>query len=165
LRAPTPTSATVELRPQGLQLTQAEVEFMTGLGALLPTPRAAKRFVNIYRLVRIGIPAPELAEFIGDEAGGQYQAVQLLLAMLVGHPRFAREVLREVISGHQEPDLAAVVEAMGERCEGTHSFEIIRSILATTREKTPLAVSMRLVRQWYPRLAGFSFYTRELTGS
>jgi hypothetical protein len=162
LNGPTPTPATVELRPQGLQLTQTEVEFMARLGGLLPTPRAAKRLVNIYRLVRIGIPAPELAGFVGDEAGGPYQAVQVLLAVLVGHPLFAREVFREVIVGHHGQDLAAVVEDVGRRGGGIYPFGIIHSFLITTREKAPLAVSMELGRRWCPRLARFSFYTREL---
>jgi hypothetical protein len=152
----------VELRPQGLQLTQPEVEFMGRLGGLLPTPRAAKRLVNIYRLVRIGVPAPELTGFVGDEAGGPYQAVQVLLAILVGHPLFAREVFREVISGHHGQDLAEVVAEVGGRGEGTRPFGIIYSLLAKTREEAPLAVSMELSRRWCPQLARFSFYTREL---
>jgi hypothetical protein len=82
-----------------LQLTQAEVEFMGRLGELIPTPRAAKRLVNIYRLVRIGIPDGELAGFVGDEKGGSYQAVQVLLAILIGHPEFARDVFRVLIEG------------------------------------------------------------------
>ena len=47
--------ATSELRPLSLQLTQPEVESMTRMSALLPTPRAAKKLVNLYRLVRIGV--------------------------------------------------------------------------------------------------------------
>jgi hypothetical protein len=73
-----------DLRPLGLQLSQPEVEFMARLGPLLPTPRAAKRLVNLYRLVRIGIPDAQLAAFTGTDAGGPYQAVQILLAVLVG---------------------------------------------------------------------------------
>jgi len=152
----------VELRPQGLQLTQPEVEFMGRLGGLLPTPRAAKRLVNIYRLVRIGVPAPELAGFVGDEAGGPYQAVQVLLAMLVGHPLFAREVFRAVLSGHPGQDLAEVVAEVAGRGGGTRPFGIIYSLLVKTRGEAPLAVSMELSRQWCPQLARFSFYTRDL---
>ena len=154
----------MELRPQGLQLTQPEVEFMGRLGGLLPTPRAAKRLVNIYRLVRIGVPAQELTGFVGDEAGGPYQAVQVLLALLVGHPLFAREVFREVIAGHHGPDLARVVAEVGGRNAGTRPFGMIHAFLIETREEAPLAVSMELGRRWCPQLARFSFYTRELAG-
>ncbi len=100
--APGAAEATVELRPLGLQVSQAEVEFMARLGGLLPTPRVAKRLVNLYRLVRIGVRSGELADFVGDENGGPYQAVQVLLAILVGHPEFAREVFRVILGSADE---------------------------------------------------------------
>ncbi|MFG2783845.1 P-loop NTPase fold protein [Streptomyces prunicolor] len=46
-----------DLLPRGLRIGAGEVAFMAQLGGLLPTPRAAKRLVNLYRLVRIGVPA------------------------------------------------------------------------------------------------------------
>jgi WD40 repeat protein len=156
-------SVAAELRPQSLQVSPAETEFMTRLGGLLPTPRAAKRLVNIYRLVRIGIPATELAEFAGDESGGPYQAVQVLLAMLAGHPLFAREVFQKVICGTQAEDLTAVVEEVRERGTGTAAFENIHACLTEVRGKAPLAVSTSLCQQWCPRLARYSFYTRDLS--
>lgn len=161
----------VELRPPGLQVSQAEVEFMARLGELLPTPRAAKRLVNLYRLVRIGVRGAELAEFVGDEAGGPYQAVQVLLAMLVGHPEFAREVFREILGGASEgdgagghADLAALVEEAGGTADKPHSFGIIYGFLLKVRDEAPAAVSIAECRRWCPHLARFSFYTRELAG-
>ena len=59
--------ATPELRPSSLQLTRHEVEFMTLMSALLPTPRAAKKLVNLYRLVRIGVS--ERTRFVGTGNG------------------------------------------------------------------------------------------------
>ena len=156
---------TVELRPQGLQLSQAEVEFMTRLGGLVPTPRAAKRLVNIYRLVRIGIPDGELAGFVGDEKGGPYQAVQVLLAMLVGHPEFAREVFRELIDGARGGDLATLVEKVGETGGETRTSGTIRNELTKIREVAVLAVDVDECRRWGPQLARFSFYTRDLAGA
>lgn len=165
-------AADIELRPLGLQVSQAEVEFMARLGVLLPTPRVAKRLVNLYRLVRIGIRSGELAEFVGDETGGPYQAVQVLLALLVGHPRFATEVFRMILdsAGAEAAeggyvDLATVVEAAGGRCGKPHSFWSIHAFLVEIRKEAPAAVSMAECRRWCPRLARFSFYTRELAGS
>jgi hypothetical protein len=40
--------------------------------------------INIYRLVRISIPGEDLPAFTGDEKGGPYQAVQVLLAIPTG---------------------------------------------------------------------------------
>jgi hypothetical protein len=120
--------------------------------------------VNIYRLVRIGIPTAELAGFVGDQADGPYQAVQVLLAILVGHPLFARDVFRAVILGQRGQGLADVVKVVGGRGGGTPSFGIIHSFLLKSREEAPLSVTTELAVTWCPRLARFSFYTRELAG-
>ena len=156
---------TVELRPQGLQLSQAEVQFMTRLGGLVPTPRAAKRLVNIYRLVRIGIPDRELAAFVGDEKGGPYQAVQVLLAILLGNPESAREVFRELIDGTHGGDLVTLVEKVCGTGAETLTFGMIRNELTKIREAAVLAVDVDECRRWVPQLARFSFYTRDLAGA
>ncbi len=162
----------VELPPQQLQVSAAEVDFMARLGPLLPTPRAAKRLVNVYRLVRIGVRSGDLAAFVGEEEdGGPYQAVQVLLAILVGHPEFARKVFQLVIEGaggesEQVPftDLVAVAAAAGRSGGNTPSFGIVHSLLIEIRRDSPLSVSIREGRRWCPRLARFSFYTRDLAG-
>jgi hypothetical protein len=154
----------VDLRPQGLQLSAAEVEFMTRLGGLLPTPRAAKRLVNIYRLVRIGIPDAELAAFVGDEKGGPYQAVQVLLAILVGHPDAAREVFQALLQAPPDEDLAAVVHEAGAGREGTGPFGIRGIELGELLLETALSVQAGECQRWCPTLARFSFHTRDLAG-
>jgi WD40 repeat protein len=153
-------AATVELRPLGLQVSPVEVEFMARLGGLVRTPRAAKRLVNIYRLVRIGIPDGELARFTAS--GGAFRAVQVLLALLVGHPEFAREVFRAVLEGTHGEDLLAVVEEVEGGGGDTHSFGMITDFLAEIGAETGVTVGIDECRRWCPRLARFSFYTREL---
>jgi WD40 repeat protein len=156
---------TVELGRQGLRLSQAEVDFMERLGGLIPTPRAAKRLVNIYRLVRIGIPdEDELARFVGDEEGGAYQAVQVLLALLVGYPEFTREIFLALLDKTNGGDLVTLAEKVGGSGEETRTFAIIKKELATIREAAVLAVDVGKCRQWCPQLARFSFYTRDLAG-
>jgi WD40 repeat protein len=157
-------TVTVDLRPQGLRLSQVEVEFMARLGGLARTPRAAKRLVNIYRLVRIGVPDGQLSGFVGDENGGPYQAVQVLLAILMGHPEFARKVFRTVIEGTHGADLLAVVAEVGGEGENTRAFGIINDFLTGIRKEAGLVVSSAECRAWCPQLARFSFYTRDLAG-
>src|SRR5581483_8797347 len=94
-----------DLRPLGLQLSRPEIEFMAKLGAVMPTPRAAKRLANLYRLVRIGIPDSGLAEFIGTEDGGPYQVAGILLAMLAGSPATAQRIFHEIRSAPGGSDI------------------------------------------------------------
>ena len=81
---------------------------MTRLGPLLPTPRAAKRLVNLYRLVRIGISDSDLAAFTGSEVGGPYQVVQILLAVLVGSPAAAQRIFRELMTAMPDSDILTI---------------------------------------------------------
>lgn len=66
-----------ELRPRQLNISQEELDFLTGLASLVPTPRAAKRLINLYRLVRARQSDAELDEFV---RGGDFRTVLTLLA-------------------------------------------------------------------------------------
>jgi hypothetical protein len=69
--------AEVELRPRQLEISEAELEFMSGLAPLVSTPRAAKRLVNLYRLVRARLLDRDVDAFVASD---EYRAVLVLLA-------------------------------------------------------------------------------------
>src|SRR4051812_13821418 len=62
---------------------------------LLPTPRSAKKMLNLYRLMRIAMPERELMWWLGDEKGGGYQVALLELPLLPGRPLAGRAVLED----------------------------------------------------------------------
>ena len=62
---------------------------------LIPTPRATKRFVNVYRLLRGLTTGAQRTALIGNETDGGYRQVLVLLAMVTGYPVEATEVMRE----------------------------------------------------------------------
>ncbi|MEU8414617.1 P-loop NTPase fold protein [Amycolatopsis japonica] len=74
------------MRPDRLRLTEVERDFVHVLRKKLNTPREIRKLVNLYRLVRIGIPDAELEAFVA----GPYRAVLVLLALLVADPEAAR---------------------------------------------------------------------------
>jgi WD domain, G-beta repeat/KAP family P-loop domain len=138
-RTEQPGPATPDLRPLGLQVSQPEAEFLTRLGPLLPTPRAAKKLVNLYRLVRIGIADSGLAAFTGSEAGGQYQVVQILLAVLVGNPAAAQRIFRELMAATPESDILTVfAKAAAADLPESYLCARISAELARISEDTPL---------------------------
>jgi hypothetical protein len=159
-----PGAAIPDLRPLGLQLSQPEVEFMTRLGPLLPTPRAAKRLVNLYRLVRIGIPDPDLAAFTGSATGGPYQVVQILLAVLVGSPAAAQRIFRELLDASADSDVLTVFAkaASADHAEGPLCARI-GAVLARIASEIPVLVATAEYQRWCPRLARYSFHTRTMT--
>ncbi len=76
----------------------------------MSTPRSTKKLVNVYRVVRVGIPEDELAGFVGDEQGGLYQVVLILLAVLVGRPDCASDLFTAVRSAGDPTDVGSLVQ-------------------------------------------------------
>jgi hypothetical protein len=88
----------VAMNPQGLRVTTEELEFMAGLARMVQTPRAAKRLLNTYRLIRAGLDEADLHEFVHNGgASGQYQVALILLAVLIGFPELAGTLFDELL--------------------------------------------------------------------
>lgn len=88
-----------------VRLTRAEVEMIEKLGPVVgKTPRAVKRFVNLYRLMRGMRRGPDLDTFLGAKAQDgtvplikPYAAYQFWLAVDVGLPLEQARRLRSVV--------------------------------------------------------------------
>jgi hypothetical protein len=99
--AAVPKSATVPLAPSlsppidehahrawpALEFTQNEKDCLKSLMAILPTPRMAKRLVNVYRLIKATRPHAVAGK-------PQQHATLFLLAVLFGRPVISSELLR-----------------------------------------------------------------------
>lgn len=92
---------TIEMEPPSANLNEQEAEFMKAMGDLIPSPRAAKRFVNIYRLTLASVDDQgKLDELRGTKnRPGDYQAVLLMLAILTGFPSRGAEILTTLANG------------------------------------------------------------------
>ncbi|MFN2564616.1 MAG: P-loop NTPase fold protein [Gemmatimonadaceae bacterium] len=88
--------APVDPNPDFLDVTTSEREFMHRMHRLIPTPRAAKRYVNVYRLLRATLP-DEQRTTLEDEAAGRCRCVLLMLAILTGFPQEGTVILRELV--------------------------------------------------------------------
>jgi len=76
-------------RPEALVISDPERKLLGKVGDLVPTPRAAKRLVNIYRMLRVSVLDDELEAFL-PSGRSEYQVVVLLLGVLVGRPSRAQ---------------------------------------------------------------------------
>ncbi|KZB86175.1 P-loop NTPase fold protein [Amycolatopsis regifaucium] len=84
---PSSEQSTIDLRPPRLIISPAELDFLATLAPLVRSPRAAKRLLNLYRLLRARLGGDELAEFLdGGVREAPFRAVLVLLSVLVGHP-------------------------------------------------------------------------------
>jgi hypothetical protein len=85
--------------PQGLTVEAHERQFILALQPLLASPRALKRFTNIYRFLRVQQRGDDLRRFRGTpDEPGEFQVVALLLASLIGYPTDAAILLRRVLT-------------------------------------------------------------------
>ena len=97
------SSASSDAPGPRIDLTPAEIRFAQTLGPLVSSPRAAKRLMNTYRLIRATQHVGSRSRFLG--AGlepnvmhphgqpGEYQAVLTLLAVAAGYPTMADRLL------------------------------------------------------------------------
>jgi hypothetical protein len=89
----------LELKAERVKLEDAEVAAIEALRPILGrSPRALKRFINIYRLIRAGVDSPEELRAWGDSqtSPGRYHAALILLAIVNTYPKVAPSLLREL---------------------------------------------------------------------
>jgi len=79
-----------------VHIGEEERVFIVRLVPLLPTPRIAKRFVNVYRVIKAQKSLAQLESF---EQEGRAETCLLMLAILFGRPTVADELLRAL---HEE---------------------------------------------------------------
>jgi hypothetical protein len=90
-------------------------------------PARGKKFSNLYRLVRIGIPTERLAAFVGTpQDGGPYQAAALVLAILISDAGHARDVVAQLHNAGPDID---ILDALGRTWGG---FRSPRTAVTTT---------------------------------
>lgn len=104
--APVPAEAELDLTPDDLVITSAELAFMKGLASLFETPRAAKRLANVYRLVRVSVGAERLTDH------ENYEPVLVLLSVAMSFPALATELLR-VIRANEKVSWDKLVASLG----------------------------------------------------
>ncbi|MFF4260429.1 P-loop NTPase fold protein [Streptomyces sp. NPDC001663] len=163
--APHSRNEHVDLMPLGLRIGAVEAAFMAQLGRLLPTPRAAKRLVNLYRLVRIGVPATDLPAFASTTVPAPYQAVQILLAVLAGSPRAAEELFRRLLACTN--DSTNIMALLEDNNSAPPAYErmtrTLRAVLHDLEQTQPIPTTVDQYRRWCTDLARYSFHTHDLT--
>ncbi|MET9116010.1 P-loop NTPase fold protein [Streptomyces longwoodensis] len=150
-----------ELQPAQLILQQTEIDFMERLGSLVPTPRAAKKLVNLYRLVRIGVDHDDLPDFVGSpKSPGTHQIVQILLATLVGHPRHSTVILKTIMKADPSGHISDALKA----CPPNHApARTLAQLIEEITTQMPVITAIGHYQPWCADLARFSFHTRTLT--
>lgn len=139
--------------PLGLvELDTWDLKELKRFDCLINTPRAAKRFINTYRLIRAGVGGGGWDDFRADHSGGaECRVAMLLLAAAAGYPSVAREWF-EVIKTNSSSGIFAVFEAdPPERPENWDRFKKAFDQVWTTD------VPRELFADWIDRVERFAF--------
>ncbi|HVF41988.1 MAG TPA: P-loop NTPase fold protein [Pyrinomonadaceae bacterium] len=91
------------LNPDGLDIVSDEIEFVEKLTPLLGrSPRSVKRFINIYRLIKVGLAPAEAASFLdGTSPVPPFKAVLFLLTVATGMPSISRDLFQTLMRVHE----------------------------------------------------------------
>lgn len=150
-----------ELPPEQLTIKPGEVDFAATLHEALATPRSAKRFANIYRLLKCSVPRGELARFEGTQTvRGDFQLPMLLLALVVGRSRLAEKLFPQMLRAAQAG--RSDWWDAGWKAAGVAEDDPLRASLDLLVESSFFPKSAELAAVWLPQVARFSFTTARL---
>ena len=183
---PAAAATAAPLTPQLLDLTPSETALLGRLAPLVRTPRAAKRMLNIYRMLRVTRDLGPASRFLA----GDYQSVCQLLALLTGYPRvFTRMVWGEpaanaeyrglldrpgsdrwsefVASLTPRPSKKNWTNAVARSIPPSESddWRAVVSALVSVRTSLAVADTLEPYQRWAPRIARFSFELSPFAGA
>jgi hypothetical protein len=100
-----PPTPPPDLNPAALTIWPAELAYVEQLAPLLGrSPRALKRFVNIYRLIKMSLSEMERRAFLLEgHTEGEFKLVMFLLALVTNSPGLAALFCRQVEALAHEP--------------------------------------------------------------
>ncbi len=137
---------------RSIDLTTEELSFAATLAVLVPTPRATKRMMNTYRLLRSTQYAATGSRLLGTPGRpGEHQAILTLLAVSAGHPTGADRVLLELEGTDADswPQFVEQLVGLGPQLD-------VAPLLQQTLTTTTLS-DIEPYRSWGPRVARFTF--------
>jgi KAP-like P-loop domain-containing protein len=146
-----------EENPDPLRITPQEASFVESVAPLLSDkPRALKRFVNSYRLLKASLSDLDRQTFVVDGECSPYKICLSQLAYFTGQPRLGPILARELehVSGDHSTLLDWLDTAKAPSDDATRT-----SVLAAAR-LIPDAAAMRLkdFQDWLPETTRYLFH-------
>ena len=152
----------IDLSPQSLTLGDKEIEYMTSLAKLIGrSPRAVKRFLNCYRLIKVSLPPARLKKFVQDGASYEYRAVMILLGIITGAPTTSPYVIEELQNWTWNREIPPTVINFLNKLEGNTDLKrtadwprLEAFLLGFDNDSAEMFAAIRAIT---PRVSRFSF--------
>lgn len=133
-----------------------ETEYSKRLCAFIPSPRAAKRFSNVYRIMKATVPTNELMRFEGSaNFPGEFRVAMILLAQQISSPqRAARwfEFLAE-----QPPESTLEDALQSPLIERFSDKKLVKDALEGVLTHDARDLSIERIQHWLSVVGRFSF--------
>jgi len=168
--AKTAVSPPIDLDPDRLRIVGDELKFMQELRPLLGrSPRALKRFVNCYRLIKAGVPTDAQEAFVrGTGADSPFRVVLFLLAVVTGARSLSRPLFTALATRKDgdEPSrplttLASVVDSVRRRVDAAEILSL-DDWLESHEGGAWKQASTGAFAEWAPDVARYSFRVEPL---
>jgi hypothetical protein len=144
------------IEEEALTIQARESNFAKQLFRLMPNARSAKRFTNIYRLLKASVDRGQLAQFEGTgEELGEFRVPMLLLGLIIGvredaarlFPILLAAAHAAVARGSKEMDIKVLSQFKAAAMVDVHAMIKAKQI----------PTDPQLYLRWIPRVARFSF--------
>ena len=154
---------------KSLDVLPEELEFIDKLSPLLDrSPRALKRFVNVYRVLKASLPPDEQRDFLDPAAsfGAPYRIVLWLLALVNGLPRLSGLLLDSLLSPRApRPSNAPAATTLGPLIANLPTphpgdFEDASRVRGWLEREAPAdwtAVELGVLRRWSEHVVRYSY--------
>jgi KAP family P-loop domain len=159
------SGTTFEVAEDALVIQSWEATYATTLYALIPSPRAAKRLVNVYRILKARVPLSDLPRFEGSEGfPGTFQVPMLLLAVVIHSPRWAAKHFPSLLVDLPNFDSVATgLLTAASRESAEDEFSGLAGALQALVGESTFPADVDLLRQWLPHVARYSFDMNQLS--
>jgi hypothetical protein len=140
-----------------------EQRFIATLYNFIDRPRLAKRFINIYRLLRVRADDEGESEFAASANSEGYRAALTLLAILVGHPNVASKIVEALERSGSNGIWMELLDNLADARPGlvacsAREREEVREVAAKLREaNVPAPEAIHIYRIWAQRVMRYSF--------
>ncbi|TQV74695.1 EVE domain-containing protein [Aliikangiella marina] len=139
---------------RALEMSEHELIFFQQLGPIVGrSPRAVKRFINLYRILKASHRKARVVGF--SEDNGEFRVPLFLLAVICGSPKEAEELFR-FFKDQAKGERVSTVMAQCEKYSRLEGWTGLVSALKASKQATG-HLSINAIKEWIPDVARFSY--------
>lgn len=145
---------------RSLAMSEAELKYLEKLGGIVGrSPRAVKRFINLYRILKSSNQRARISGF--SDENGEFRVPLLLLAIICGSPKTAEHFFCYLLNQEETMTLDKLITEAEKEKESDTWEDLRKSLTNTEIEKEK--ISVKDINIWLHDAARFSY--REWMGT